>query len=79
MKEMINFNWKLLGAKLATLDNLLQADFLKGFASELKKCCDTSLKTEMQLLYVRDVLDDETKEFLKEYLPCLWEKNETKS
>ncbi len=69
--QAVNFNWKLLGARLAKLSNDEQSSFFSGFALELKSF-ETHIARETQILSVGEKLKKNEREILEEYLPSLW-------
>lgn len=69
--EVVSFNWKLLGAKLARLSDLEQSKFFEGFAKELDEF-DSHMHKETQMLSAGSMISESAKETLKEYFPCLW-------
>jgi hypothetical protein len=69
--EVVNFNWKLLGAKLARLSDAEQGDFFDGFAKELDSF-DSHLHKETQMISAGYMISDSAKNTLKEYFPSLW-------
>lgn len=73
MKNEIEFNWYLIGAKLASLTDEEQSQFFTGFANELESW-ETHSQREMQMCYVNSKLKDKIKKTLKNYLPTLWYK-----
>lgn len=74
MKELVNMNWDVIGAKLAALSDNEQALFFTGFAKELDHY-DTHFQKETQMLYIKDKLTEKTKKTLEEYFPSLWFKD----
>ena len=60
-----------LGATFANLDAAEQAKFLKGFCIEIRSW-PTHYCREMQMLFIRDLLDSKDKDTLKEYLATAW-------
>lgn len=75
MKEIININWDLLGAKLAKLSDVEQGAFFHGFAQELNRY-ESKYAQCLQMAYVKDKLTKQDKDILEEVLPCLWYKEE---
>ena len=74
--NIININWKAIGAYLMTLSNEEQAEFFEGMVYEmLSGTFKSSFERELQLCSIKDTLKPNTKEFLKKYLPCLWEED----
>lgn len=73
MINTIEIRWDLLGAKLALLSDIEQAEFFTGFACELgSPSYESHFKREMQMMCVNRKLDASVKEVLKEYFPALW-------
>ena len=71
MNNFLTIDWRLLGAKLATLTCVEQSEFFKGFGDELKTF-ESNCAIDRQMFFIRDRLSDKHKEFLKEYLPSIW-------
>lgn len=67
----VTFKWDSLGATFANLDAAEQAKFLKGFCIEIRSW-PTHYCREMQMLFIRDLLDSKDKDTLKEYLATAW-------
>ena len=74
MKE-INFNWKYIGAKLASLSDSEQSDFFEGFAIELDSF-ETHYQKEMQMISINHKLNDKIRNILERYLPAIYYKQE---
>lgn len=74
MRNEIEFDWYLIGAKLANSDDAEQSQFFSGFAKELDSW-ETHAQKEMQMCCVNSKLKDKVKEILKNYLPMLWYKD----
>ncbi len=71
MKNAIEFNWELLGAKVVNLPEADQALFFKGFANELDSLESHCLK-ETRMIDVGKQLNIDVKRVLKKYLPVTW-------
>jgi hypothetical protein len=71
MRNEIEFNWFLIGAKLADASDDEQALFFNGFANELNSW-DTHSQKEMQMLLAGDKMNKKAKEVIEKYLPALW-------
>lgn len=71
MIETITIKWDLLGAHLATLSDIEQAEFFRGFAFELGQY-ETNYRRELQMLAIRDKLTKDEQKILEESFPCLW-------
>jgi len=73
MINTIEIKWDLLGAKLAALSDVEQAEFFKGFASELRSWESTYIANS-QIIATGEKLSDNDKKTLEAIMPCLWEK-----
>ena len=62
MKAII-INWELLGAELANLGSIDQANFLNGFINEMLSW-DTHANRVMQCECIQDRLDEKVKNFI---------------
>ena len=69
--KTITIEWDLLGAQLATLSEVEQSKFFKGFARELM-AFESHYMRELQMLSVKNELSKKDRDVLSEYLPCLW-------
>ena len=56
---------RTFAAKLANVGSDVQAAFLNSFLQELKARCKTQYKLDLQCLYIRDHLHDDTKAALR--------------
>lgn len=56
---------KSVAAQLGASPSDIQADFLNTFFDELRKGCKTNYNAEMQMHYINDGLNAETKELVK--------------
>jgi hypothetical protein len=72
MKDLIEFKWDLLGAKLGSLSDEEQSAFFKGFAKELDSF-ESNYYKQIQMTSVKKLLDKKTKDVLKKYFPSLWD------
>ena len=72
MINSIDIKWDLLGAKLANLSDEEQGLFFKGLSNELSKF-ESHYMANLQMCYVKSKLSKKEQEFLKEFLPNLWE------
>jgi hypothetical protein len=59
--EIININWKIMGATLACLSDEEQGDFFMGFADEINKY-PTQHQRDLQLSYASDKFSDKQKD-----------------
>jgi len=75
MKECIEYNWELLGAKLARLSDEEQGKFFHGFACELTHF-ESAHAAQLQMCFVQDKLTKKEQKILEENLPSLWYKEE---
>lgn len=57
-------DWADIGACMAHVDAEEQAKFFKSFMAELKRCCETHYRTEVQLLSIRDFLSKSDREYI---------------
>lgn len=73
--ESIEFNWGLIGAKLAKLSDKEQAEFFKGFAFEINTF-ESEYKGQLQMCHVGSQLTKKEKEILENALPSIWYKEE---
>ena len=71
MKNEIEFNWYLMGAKVANESDESQAEFFRGFANEINSW-ETHSQREMQMINVNKRMTDKIKDILEKYLPALW-------
>ena len=69
--DTIKIEWDLLGARLATLSDVEQGKFFKGFAFELSKY-ESAYKRQLQMFAVKDKLNKKEISMLEESLSCLW-------
>ena len=69
--DTVIFKWDFLGATFANLSAQEQASFLKGFCIEIRSW-PIHYQREMQMLFIRDLLNSEDKSTLEKYLPTLW-------
>lgn len=60
--EVININWRVLGAQLARMSDDEQYEFFSGFADEMNKY-ETFHQRDMQLCYIREYDRDGKKPF----------------
>lgn len=75
MRDTIEVQWDMLGAKLAALGDEEQAKFFHGFAHELASSCyDSHYRREMQMLAIGEHIPPDSRKVLEEYMPCLWYK-----
>lgn len=71
MKDLLEIDWGMMGAKVATLSDEQQALFFEGFVKELDSW-ETHYQKEMQMMYINSKLSNKAKEILKKYLSSLW-------
>ena len=73
--KTFEIKWRLVGAKLANLDDSDQAEFFKGLAMEFRNW-DSTYKAQVQAHSIADMLSDKDKKLLKLILSCLWMEDE---
>jgi len=71
MKNEIDINWEILGAKFANLGDNKQALFFRGMARELSHW-DSIHNKQMQFFSVARKLTEKDKIELQKSLECLW-------
>lgn len=71
MKETVVSNLDILGAELAGLSSVEQAEFFKGFLRELDSF-GSVYKTECQMFAIKELLTKDEQEWAEKYISCLW-------
>ena len=69
--DTVKIEWDLLGAKLATLSDVEQGKFFKGFAFELARY-ESQYARELQMFAIQKKLNLKEQKTFEETMPCLW-------
>lgn len=75
MKNEIEFNWFLIGAKIANSSDEAQSEFFRGFANEVDSW-ETHSQKELQMIMINKKLTQKIKDILEKYLPAIYYKGE---